>query len=189
MSLSKEIIDRFNKAFKQARVSGEQEPTAMVLATSDGMGLVTSRTVLLKALDEDGFVFLPIPVASRATARGLSAGRRDFPVENQRLPGTTGGIGSKYRTRPPMPISRPVNVAARSAPGLHSNRSLSIAGKPCFSATTNWKRLRGQGSTAATALDRLHFKPGNSRIRYLGEYRLHDRVLYRLKTGPGPSSG
>ena len=29
----------------------------MVLATSDGHGLVTSRTVLLKALDENGFVF------------------------------------------------------------------------------------------------------------------------------------
>jgi pyridoxamine 5'-phosphate oxidase len=57
MSLSQEIIDAFNKAFKEARVAGEQEPTAMVLATSDGKGLVTSRTVLLKALDEDGFVF------------------------------------------------------------------------------------------------------------------------------------
>jgi pyridoxamine 5'-phosphate oxidase len=57
MSLSREIIDEFNKAFKKARISGEQEPTAMVLATSDGEGLVTSRTVLLKALDEDGFVF------------------------------------------------------------------------------------------------------------------------------------
>jgi pyridoxamine 5'-phosphate oxidase len=57
MKLSPEIIDEFNKAFQKARVSGEQEPTAMVLATSDGHGLVTSRTVLLKALDEDGFVF------------------------------------------------------------------------------------------------------------------------------------
>jgi len=57
MSLSREIIDEFNKAFKKARVAGEQEPTAMVLATSDGQGLVTSRTVLLKALDENGFVF------------------------------------------------------------------------------------------------------------------------------------
>jgi pyridoxamine 5'-phosphate oxidase len=57
MKLSPEIIDEFNKAFKKARISGEQEPTAMVLATSDGHGLVTSRTVLLKALDEDGFVF------------------------------------------------------------------------------------------------------------------------------------
>jgi len=29
----------------------------MILATSDGKGYVTSRTVLLKALDENGFVF------------------------------------------------------------------------------------------------------------------------------------
>ena len=57
MSLSDEIISEFNKAFKKARVSGEPEPTAMVLATSDGHGRVTSRTVLLKALDENGFVF------------------------------------------------------------------------------------------------------------------------------------
>jgi len=57
MKLSREIIDEFNKAFKKARVAGEPEPTAMVLATSDGKGLVTSRTVLLKAMDEDGFVF------------------------------------------------------------------------------------------------------------------------------------
>lgn len=57
MALSGEIIKEFNKAYKKARVSGEPEPTAMVLATSDGKGLVTSRTVLLKALDEDGFVF------------------------------------------------------------------------------------------------------------------------------------
>lgn len=57
MLLSDEIIGEFNRCYKKARVSGEQEPTAMVLATSDGKGLVTSRTVLLKALDEDGFVF------------------------------------------------------------------------------------------------------------------------------------
>jgi pyridoxamine 5'-phosphate oxidase len=57
MALSSEIIEEFNRAFKKARVTGEPEPTAMVLATSDGNGLVTSRTVLLKALDEDGFVF------------------------------------------------------------------------------------------------------------------------------------
>lgn len=57
MSLSQQIIDEFNKAFKKARVSGEPEPTAMILATSDCRGRVTSRTVLLKALDENGFVF------------------------------------------------------------------------------------------------------------------------------------
>ena len=57
MSLSREIIQEFNKNFKKARTCGEPEPTAMILATSDGKGLVTCRTVLLKALDEAGFVF------------------------------------------------------------------------------------------------------------------------------------
>ena len=57
MSLSQEIIEQFNKAFEKARVSGEPEPSAMVLATSDYEGLVTSRTVLLKGLDANGFVF------------------------------------------------------------------------------------------------------------------------------------
>lgn len=57
MLLSDEIISEFNRFYKDARVAGEQEPTAMVLATSDGAGLVTTRTVLLKALDENGFVF------------------------------------------------------------------------------------------------------------------------------------
>jgi pyridoxamine 5'-phosphate oxidase len=57
VSLSEEIIGEFNREFKNARVAGEPEPTAMVLATSDCKGRVTSRTVLLKALDENGFVF------------------------------------------------------------------------------------------------------------------------------------
>jgi pyridoxamine 5'-phosphate oxidase len=57
LELTQEILDRFNKSLHAARVAGELEPTALVLATSDGEGLVTSRTVLLKALDKDGFVF------------------------------------------------------------------------------------------------------------------------------------
>ena len=57
MDLSQEIIDRFNQTMHAARVAGEPEPTAMVLATSDEYGSVSSRTVLLKALDCNGFVF------------------------------------------------------------------------------------------------------------------------------------
>lgn len=57
LPLPQEIIERFNTTMHAARAVGELEPTAMVLATSDGAGLVTARTVLLKALDQDGFVF------------------------------------------------------------------------------------------------------------------------------------
>ena len=57
LQLNAEIIQRFNKALHEARVAGEVEPTAMVLATSEPGGRLSTRTVLLKALDEDGFVF------------------------------------------------------------------------------------------------------------------------------------
>ena len=57
LPLTEPIIQRFNQALHAARIAGEVEPTAMVLATSDGAGQISARTVLLKALDEDGFVF------------------------------------------------------------------------------------------------------------------------------------
>lgn len=55
--LTETMIQRFNKALHAARIAGEIEPTAMVLATSNGAGHISTRTVLLKALDVDGFVF------------------------------------------------------------------------------------------------------------------------------------
>ena len=55
--LSEEILNRFREVFDAATEAGEPEPTAMVLATSDREGDLTTRTVLLKGLDERGFVF------------------------------------------------------------------------------------------------------------------------------------
>jgi pyridoxamine 5'-phosphate oxidase len=57
LPLSETIIQRFNRTLHEARIAGEVEPTAMVLASSDGAGRLSTRTVLLKALDADGFVF------------------------------------------------------------------------------------------------------------------------------------
>jgi pyridoxamine 5'-phosphate oxidase len=57
LPLSETIIRRFDCALDEARLKGEPEPTAMVLATVDTDGRPSSRTVLLKALDENGFVF------------------------------------------------------------------------------------------------------------------------------------
>jgi pyridoxamine 5'-phosphate oxidase len=57
LPLTAEIIERFNHALQTARRAGEVEPTAMILATSDGAGQISTRTVLLKALDTNGFVF------------------------------------------------------------------------------------------------------------------------------------
>jgi pyridoxamine 5'-phosphate oxidase len=48
---------QFRVWFDDAREAAIVEPNAMTLATADATGLVSCRTVLLKAYDERGFVF------------------------------------------------------------------------------------------------------------------------------------
>lgn len=57
MALSSEIVELIEAELRHAKAAGELEPTAMVLATMDGEGSLSTRTVLLKSLDEDGLVF------------------------------------------------------------------------------------------------------------------------------------
>lgn len=50
-------IVQFNRWLENAVAAGLAEPNAMVLATADADGRPSARTVLLKGLDERGFVF------------------------------------------------------------------------------------------------------------------------------------
>ena len=50
-------LEQFRSWFGDAVESGLQEPNAMVLATGDAQGRPSTRTVLLKDVDERGFVF------------------------------------------------------------------------------------------------------------------------------------
>lgn len=51
------ILDTFNDLLREAAAAGEPEPAAMTLATTTPDGRVSARTVLLKHVDERGFVF------------------------------------------------------------------------------------------------------------------------------------
>jgi pyridoxamine 5'-phosphate oxidase len=57
MSLLFEAFSHFRDLQQRAREASDPEPTAMTLATADGRGRVSARTVLLKELDGRGFVF------------------------------------------------------------------------------------------------------------------------------------
>lgn len=58
MKLDERILAAFRDGFEAAKEGGVGDPTAMILSTrhQDGEG-VSARTVLLKDVDEDGFVF------------------------------------------------------------------------------------------------------------------------------------
>ena len=55
--LLREALARFEEVFARAREAESSEPTAVILATADGEGRPSARTVLLKGADERGFVF------------------------------------------------------------------------------------------------------------------------------------
>jgi pyridoxamine 5'-phosphate oxidase len=57
MDLYPQAIARFQALLEQARATDLPEPTAMSLATVDGSGQPSVRIVLLKQVDEHGFVF------------------------------------------------------------------------------------------------------------------------------------
>lgn len=54
---SKDPIDLFTEWLNEARQCGLREPTAMCLSTCGAGGTPSSRMVLLKGVDEHGFVF------------------------------------------------------------------------------------------------------------------------------------
>ena len=66
-----EAVDRFRTLLERAQRCGLPEPTATTLATADAQGRPSARTVLLKEVDERGFVFYT-SLASRK-ARQLAA--------------------------------------------------------------------------------------------------------------------
>jgi pyridoxamine 5'-phosphate oxidase len=55
--LAPDPVTQFDRWFTQAEQAGLVEPNAMVLSTADAEGRPSARTVLLKGVDERGFVF------------------------------------------------------------------------------------------------------------------------------------
>jgi len=59
-------LDRFQEWFREAERAGVEVPEAMALATAGAEGAPSARMVLLKAADEDGFVFYSGYVSRKA---------------------------------------------------------------------------------------------------------------------------
>src|SRR4029079_15349394 len=55
--LAGDPYEQLRRWLGEAVAAGLPEPNAMVLATADGTGAPSARTVLLKGLDEEGLVF------------------------------------------------------------------------------------------------------------------------------------
>ena len=57
MTLAAHLVDTFQRLMDEATAAGEPDANAMSLATAEPDGTVSARIVLLKGLDQRGFVF------------------------------------------------------------------------------------------------------------------------------------
>lgn len=57
MDVYREALDRFQNLLQRAHETDLPEPTAMTVATADAKGRPAVRSILLKGVDENGFVF------------------------------------------------------------------------------------------------------------------------------------
>ncbi|MDT5025537.1 MAG: pyridoxamine 5-phosphate oxidase, partial [Micromonosporaceae bacterium] len=60
-------LDQFERWLRDTVAAGLPEPNAMIVATADPAGRPSARTVLLKGLDERGFVFFTNLTSRKAT--------------------------------------------------------------------------------------------------------------------------
>ena len=86
--LAPDPIAMFRRWFAEAAAAGSHEPNAMVLATVSADGRPSARMVLLKGLDERGFVFF----TNRASRKGHELARQPallaaLPLAPARAPG------------------------------------------------------------------------------------------------------
>jgi pyridoxamine 5'-phosphate oxidase len=92
--LAADPLQQFRHWFDQALAAGTNEPNAMVLATADAAGKPSTRVVLLKGLDERGFVFFTNYESRKARELAVNrhAALNFFWVELERQVCVTGSV-------------------------------------------------------------------------------------------------
>jgi len=92
--LAADPLQQFRHWFDQALAAGTNEPNAMVLATADAAGKPSTRVVLLKELDERGFVFFTNYESRKARELAVNrhAALNFFWVELERQVCVTGSV-------------------------------------------------------------------------------------------------
>ena len=169
---------------QQAIESGLVDPTAMVVATVSADGQPSQRTVLLKHLDESGFVFYT----------NYGSRKAKEIAENARV----------SLLFPWHPLERQVKICGRAEKVSLADSVRYFATRPRDSQLAAWASRKSHGLTARqvllTELEHMKQKFAHGEVplpdfwggfRVLaheiefwqgGANRLHDRFVYRLQT-------
>jgi pyridoxamine 5'-phosphate oxidase len=184
--LAADPVEQFRHWFEQARSAELIEPNAMVLSTSDGRR-PSSRTVLLKAFDQRGFVFFT-NYGSRK-AREIDATRQVsllFPWYDLERQVAILGPAERISSAESLAyfVSRPFGSrlgawVSQQSSVISSRRILEM----------QWEQLKRRFADGEVPLPGgwggYRVVPEEFEFWQGGENRLHDRFRYRRSQGDG----
>ena len=185
--LSAEILDTFNTLLAEAQASTDPEPTAMTVATVGKGGRPSARTVLLKGLDERGFVFYTN--FDSCKGRQLAANPQaallfhwkmiregvQVKIEGSVEPVTAGEADAYFNSRP-----RPSQIGAWA-----SLQSQTLASREEFERRIDEmeKRFEDQPVPRPPHWSGFRIVPELVEFWYGARYRLHERHRYERVNG------
>ncbi len=180
--ISRNPFQLLDEIFSAAKARIDPNPLAMILATADARGNPSSRTVLLKHYDEDGFVFY----TNRQSRKGrqleenprasltfyLPQLHRQIQVEGTVSPVSDSESDAYWRTRPrESQIGAWASAQSRAIPPDDSFEARLCEFKSRFADESSIPRPRHWGGY------RVHA----TRIEFWSEkaHRLHERLCYQ----------
>jgi pyridoxamine 5'-phosphate oxidase len=183
--LYQEAITRLRDLIAEAKEAGDREPTAMALATADGNGRVSSRIVLLKAIDTRGLHFFSNYESHKAAQ--LAAHPQAAVTFHWKT------LRDQVQVRVEGSVSR-LSEAESDA---------YFATRPRMSQIGAWASMQSQVLPSREVFDQRVAKfedefadapvprpphwggyllaPDRFEFWYGAQYRLHDRVVYQLR--------
>ncbi|WP_232756491.1 pyridoxamine 5'-phosphate oxidase [Vulcanococcus limneticus] len=183
-------VEQFRHWFEQARSAELLEPNAMVLSTSDGRR-PSSRTVLLKAFDQRGFVFFT-SYGSRKASEIEATGQVSLLFPWYGLERQVGILGRATRISTAESLAYFVSRPVGSRLGAWVSQQSSVISSRKI-LEMQWQHIKQRFADGEVPLPGgwggYRVEPEEFEFWQGGEHRLHDRFRYRRNAGPSGQVG
>ena len=179
------MLARYQDSFERAVAAKAPEPTAMTLATVDAQGRPSARTVLLKGIDAEGFVFY----TNLQSRKGQQLAGNPWVSLVLFWPETYEQVKVDGRAEPVSSAEADAYFASRprgsQIGAWASQQSQPLASRALFEQRIDEfeRRFEGQPVPRPPHWSGFRVRPRRLEFWYGREHRLHERVCFELRDG------